>query len=467
MDRNYKNIVIDCNAKLKDGIKIIDSNVYYNMALVLDNSGKLLGVLTNGDVTRAILSGISLEDPVSKVMNVNAICLREKDLNNPTLTTEVVGSLLKRKGIFIPILDETGLILNLVHYLDLKLDLDKTHARSLHKVILVIGGAGYLGSILIRKLLNRGYGVICMDNFVHNNYAICDFTKEYSSLKIIKADVRNISHIVRSLEGINAVIHLAAVVGDPACSASPTDTIEINFLATKMIAEAAKYSQVNRFVYASTCSIYGKSQEAASENSSLNPISLYARSKIKSEEGVLSMVDARFSPTIMRLSTLFGLSYRMRFDLVVNTLIMKAITEKKITILGGNQWRPLLHVSDAADALLLVLEAPIEKVKGQIYNAGSDELNYKIWQIGEFIGKAFPGVVIEHKETGQDMRDYKVSFQKIKQEISFYTTKSINDAIMEIKDFILNGKIEVQDPKYSNSALVYDNGIDIEGCTLV
>ena len=466
MNDNFKDILIREDRRLRDAIKVIDSNTYYNMAIVLDDSDRFVGVLTSGDVTRAMLSGASLDDSIAKHVNKNSIALHDSDVSDYAVRMRIVGDLVKRRGFFMPILDKDKKILNLIHYLDLQTDKSGREEDFSHKAILVVGGAGYLGSVLIKKLLERGYRVTCLDNFVHNNYAVCEFTKKYPNLKIIKNDLRNISYVVRSLEGINAVVHLAAVVGDPACSTSPTDAIEINFLATKMIAEAAKYSQVNRFIYASTCSVYGISDEMVDESSPLNPVSLYARSKVKSEEGILDMVDDHFSPTIMRMATLFGLSYRMRFDLVVNTLVMNALNEGRISIFGGNQWRPLLNVSDAADAYLAVLKLPKEKTKGQIYNIGSEKMNYQIRQIGDIVKKALPGTVVEMKDDLADARNYRVSFQKAQRELSFYTKKTIEDSVFEIRDFIINNRVDVKDTKYSNHALVYDEGIDISDHTL-
>lgn len=462
MEKNYKGIIIYPDSKIREAIKIIDNNTYYNMAVVLEHSGKFLGIITNGDITRAMLSGASLEDPVSGVMNTQALTLQQEDSQNYNLKEETVRDLLKRKGVFIPILDEERRLVNLIHYLDLELNIDNAGSKFSHRSILVIGGAGYLGNVLIKKLLTKGYSVICLDNFTHDNYVICDLAKTNPNFKIVKADMRNISYVVRTLEEVNAVVHLAAVVGDPACSLRPRDTLEINYLATKMVAEAAKYSQINRFIFASTCSIYGKSENISQETSPLSPVSFYAASKLKSEEGILSILDDRFSPTILRMATLFGLSNRMRFDLVVNTFIMQAVTQGQINIYGGDQWRPFLHVSDAANAFILTLEAPIEKVKGQIYNVGSEKLNYQIRQLGEIIKSALPLTQIQIKEDSKDARNYRVSFKKIQQELSFKETLNINDAILEIKNFIVNNNIDVKKPIYSNSTLDYDYNNDAE-----
>ena len=240
------------------------------------------------------------------------------------------------------------------------------------KKVLVVGGAGYLGSILVNKLLEKGYKVRILEIFLFGKESI-DEIKNNPNLEVVEGDLRNIRTISNALKGMDAVIDLAAVVGDPACQTKPIDTIETNYLAAKTLAEACKYQQINKFIFASTCSVYGQGEEKLSEESPLNPTSLYAKSKIKTEEGILSLSDDNFSPCILRMGTLYGLSPRMRFDLVVNVLTMKALTEKKIKIFGGDQWRPLVHVSDVARAIVLVLKAPISKVGNQIFNVGNNE----------------------------------------------------------------------------------------------
>ena len=179
---------------------------------------------------------------------------------------------------------------------------------------------------------------------------------------------------------------------------------------------------------------------------------MYARSKLKSEEGILSLVDENFSPTILRMGTLYGLSPRMRFDLVVNVLTMKAVTERKIKIFGGKQWRPLVHVADAAEAYIRCLEAPIEKVKGQIFNIGSNEQNYQIYQLGEFVKKEMPEIIIETVPTDSDLRDYYQDNSKFNDLFGYKVRYTVKDAINEIKKAIEEGIIRNPlDSKYYNS----------------
>jgi len=318
------------------------------------------------------------------------------------------------------------------------------------KNVLVVGGAGYLGSVLVRRLLQEGYYVRVLDNLMFGGESLCTF-KGYDRFELIEGDVRNISSVMAALENIDAVVHLAAIVGDPACRSLPSNTVETNYLATKMLAEACKYHQVNRFIYASTCSVYGLGNEVLTEESPTCPVSLYARTKIRSEEGILSMKDSSFSPCAMRMSTLHGLSPRMRFDLVVNTFSMHAVVHKEITIHGGEQWRPLLHVEDAADAYVKCLRAPLSLIKGQIFNVGCSKQNYQIAELGQVISEVVPGTRIVKRAMNGDIRDYRVSFNKIQDLLGFKANHGVNESVKEIVAALNRGEIsDVHGAKYYN-----------------
>src|SRR5659263_470270 len=271
------------------------------------------------------------------------------------------------------------------------------------------------------------------------------------NFEFVKGDIRNIQTVMSAIKNTDAVIHLAAIVGDPACALNAEETVEINYLAAKMIAEMCKYHQINRFLFASTCSVYGASTDILTEESTLNPVSLYAETKLKTEQGILSLVDNNFSPCILRLATVYGASPRMRFDLVVNTFIVKAINEGNISIFGGSQWRPNIHVQDVSSAFIACIEAPIEKIKGEIFNAGSNEQNYQIKKLGELIKSKLADVKIEVQQDATDKRDYRVSFDKIKNVLDFKVQKNIEDSIMEIKQLFDDKTI----PNYLDA--IYNN----------
>ncbi|MCX7877171.1 MAG: SDR family oxidoreductase [Ignavibacteria bacterium] len=314
--------------------------------------------------------------------------------------------------------------------------------------ILVIGGGGYLGIVLVRKLLELGYKVRVLDSFIYGSRAISCLSSPL--LEIVKGDITHAEVVTKAINNSDAVIHLAAVVGDPAAKARPELTINTNYIASLSIASACKLSGINKFIYASTCSVYGIGDEILDEDSPLNPVSLYAKTKISSEKGIMSIANGEFCPTIMRMSTLYGYSPRMRFDLVVNTMTMTAFTEGVIKVFGGNQWRPLLSLSDAADAYIKILEADISVIGGKIYNVGSEKQNYRISQVAEQVAGAIEEltgkkVSIRTEKDNQDVRDYKVSFERIRRDTGFEAKTSINEAVKEIWMKLESG--EIKDPK--------------------
>jgi nucleoside-diphosphate-sugar epimerase len=255
------------------------------------------------------------------------------------------------------------------------------------------------------------------------------------------------------MRGADAVVHLGAIVGDPACALDTDLTIEVNLMGTRTIAEVAKGYGISRFIFASTCSVYGASTDdkLLTEESPLNPVSLYAVTKLASERVLMDLASETFSPTCLRFSTIFGLSGRTRFDLVVNLLTAKALMEGKITIEGGDQWRPFLHVDDAALSLLHTLEAPLAKVHKQVFNVGGDEHNYTIQQIGDLIRKQVPQAEIINVGSGGDQRNYKADFRKVREELNFVPQWTITEGIKQVIDLIQGGKVKNYGAaKYSN-----------------
>lgn len=428
----------------------------YTIAIVTDSNNKFLGLIADSDIRRAILHGIDVNDNISKVINRNPLIMKNKELNKKGGIQQIIEEAIIRQIYppIIPIIDENNKVTNILFIFSnkkYKLLNEGVKQEDVVKRVLVIGGAGYLGSVLCRKLLDKGYKVRVMDICLFGEESIEEL-KNNKKFELLKEDMRNITAITKALSDVDAVILLAAIVGDPASIAQPIEAIETNYLATKMIAEACKYHQINRFIFASTCSVYGKCDGIADERSPLNPQSLYARSKIQSEQAILEMADDNFSPVSMRMGTLYGLSYRMRFDLVINTFVLKAATEGKISIFGGDQWRPLVNVEDAADAYVTILSAPINRIRGEIFNVGEESQNYQIKTLGELAKSVFPDLTIEYKEKEKfdgkiDPRNYKVSFEKIKKTLNFRPKKTVKISIEEIANELKSGKIN--DPKNS------------------
>lgn len=262
------------------------------------------------------------------------------------------------------------------------------------------------------------------------------------------------------MRGVDGVVHLGAIVGDAACALDERLAQDVNTAATGMIAEVAKFMGARRFVFASTCSVYGASDLTLDERSELNPASLYARSKIVSEQHVLRLADDRFAPTVLRLATIFGLSPRPRFDLALNILTARAITEKTITISGGRQWRPFVHVGDAANAIVSTLEAPVAAVGREILNVGSDSENYRLEQIGALIKDAVPGVRVVTDPADPDRRNYRVSFAKFRERVGPLRSTSVLEGIHEIGQAVADGVVgDFRDPKYSNHRALANGGL--------
>ena len=327
--------------------------------------------------------------------------------------------------------------------------------------VLVIGGAGYIGSALLPKLLDKGYRVRLLDLLLFGTEPVQDLL-DHPHLEMVQADFRQVDRVVDAMRGMDAVIHLGAIVGDPACALDEELTIEVNLMATKMIAEVAKGSGVNRLIFASTCSVYGASDQLLDEHSSLNPVSLYARSKIACERVLGKLADEQFVSVILRFGTIYGLSGRTRFDLVINLLTAKAIVDGQITVFGGDQWRPFLHVDDAALAVLKALQAPLHAVRNQAFNVGSDDQNYTIGQIGEIVHRLVPTAQIVDRGADKDKRNYRVNFGKIRNTLGFEPHWTVEQGVQQVVQAFKSGKIKnYQDAKYSNVKFLSDESLAI------
>jgi nucleoside-diphosphate-sugar epimerase len=317
--------------------------------------------------------------------------------------------------------------------------------------VLVIGGAGYIGSVLVRQLMARNYRVRILDNLLYGDVAIRELEGQ-QNFELLVGDFRNVEDVVRACKDIDAVIHLGAIVGDPACALEPTTTVEINLAATKMVMEICKGYGISRFVFASTCSVYGSSSKLMDEGAETKPVSLYAATKLDSEALILGAACDNFHPTVLRLATAFGHSFRPRFDLIVNLLSIKALAENSITILNGSQWRPFIHIHDAARCFIMVMEAPLKKVAGHIFNAGADGMNFTLGQVAELVRKHIPTVEVAYL-VSNDQRNYRVSFKKIRTVVGFECEKSIDEGVLEIKRAYEQKEIaDYQNVSYSNQS---------------
>jgi nucleoside-diphosphate-sugar epimerase len=320
--------------------------------------------------------------------------------------------------------------------------------------LLVVGGAGYLGSALVPILLDRGYGVRVLDSLLFGKESL-KAVEKHSNFELIQGDVRDIEVVVQATKGCDAIVHLAAIVGDPACEENPQLAAEINRAATRMLIDVSRGYGIQRFLLASTCSVYGACDFLMDERSQVAPLSLYAHTKVDSENLLLEARCATFHPTILRLATLFGVSPRPRFDLVVNLLTARAIRKGKITIYNQEQWRPFMHVYDAARAFLKCLEITnLDVISGEIFNAGSYVLNHRLSEIADSLSRIVPEVNIERVEN-EDRRNYRVSFDKIHTRLGFVCEKSLEDGIREIADMVRRSPEEdFSTEMFNNRAMV-------------
>ena len=317
------------------------------------------------------------------------------------------------------------------------------------KSVLITGGAGYVGSILTGKLVKENYDVKVVDSLVFGNDGISSLIDD-KKIKFFNMDIRETNKLSSILNDIDCVIHLAAIVGEPLCKKVPIAAKQINEFATKNLVNICKRKNVKRFIFASTCSNYGSSLEIVDELSPVQPLSLYSECKVNSEKFILDNNTKNFETCILRFATAHGLSPRMRFDLLVQEFIRDAIVDKKITIFGADFWRPLIHVEDMANACISILNAPSKLVSGEIYNVGSDNENYTKKQLAEITKRSIQDTKIEINESKDDPRNYKVSFEKIKNKLKFQVTKSVENSVIEIIRETKSGNLDPRDSEFSN-----------------
>lgn len=323
--------------------------------------------------------------------------------------------------------------------------------------ILVTGGAGYVGYHVTKQLLEAQHTVTVLDSLAFGQTTLASF-KRLRNFTFQKGDIGDLKAIVPAVKGQDAVIDLAAIVGDPACDLDPDETIRTNYLATKALISVSEYYGIKRLVFASSCSVYGDTKnKIADEKFPVNPLSLYAQTRVMSEELLLKGKKS-ITPVILRLSTVFGYSKRMRFDLVVNFLTAKAYFDKAFTIFGGDQWRPNVHVQDAARAFVTACLSPQSHVKGHIFNVGSEENNLTVDEIGEIIAQVIPRVSISRKKNVEDKRNYRVDFSKIKKQLNFTGDTSVKDGVYELVNiFHRQPKLNFGDDQYYNVKYLYKN----------
>lgn len=317
---------------------------------------------------------------------------------------------------------------------------------------LITGGSGYIGALLARELREAGRDVRVLDSLLHGQQDIAD-EQEQAGIEVIRADIRDADARKRALEGAEAVVHLAAIVGDPACALDPAVSDEVNVQATKALVADAGEAGVERLVFASTCSNYGRMTDPnvpITEEGELRPVSLYAEQKVGMEQLILAG-SSGVKPTCLRFATVYGVGRRMRFDLTVNEFTRELWADRELEVFGEQFWRPYIHVRDAGRAVRTVLEASEEKVTGRVFNAGRSGENYRKLDLVEEIQKQTDRGKVSYVKKDEDPRDYKVSFDKIKAELGFETLMTVPDGIGEIIAGLDAGTFgDPFDPRYKN-----------------
>jgi nucleoside-diphosphate-sugar epimerase len=298
---------------------------------------------------------------------------------------------------------------------------------------LVTGGSGYIGALLVRELLEAGHGVRVLDSLLHGQEDVAA-EQERAGVRVVRGDIRDADARASALQGADCVVHLAAIVGDPACGRDPELSNEVNVKATESLVADASSAGVQRLVFASTCSNYGRMADPTvpiTEDGDLRPVSLYAEQKVGMERLILGAQNG-LSPTCLRFATVYGVGRRMRFDLTVNEFTRELWADRELEVFGEQFWRPYIHVRDAGRAVRAVLQAPVELVAGQVFNAGRSGENYRKLDLVEEIGRQIDRGQVSYVKKDEDPRDYKVSFDKIRSELGFETLMTVPDGIGEI-----------------------------------
>lgn len=322
------------------------------------------------------------------------------------------------------------------------------------KKVLVSGGAGYIGSVLVRLLLDKGYHVRVIDKLMFGGEPIIDLLNN-DNFEFVKGDITVADDIRKALSGIDYVAHLASIVGDPACAKEPELTRKTNLEGSKLFYTISEEFGVKRFVFSSTCSNYGKMDDPNSyvkEDSKLAPVSLYAETKVAVEQFLLNQPKTNTcKPTSLRFSTVYGLSQRPRFDLTVNEFTKELALGRELVVFGEQFWRPYCHVVDLARSVITVLESDEDKVAFDVFNVGNTEENYTKQMLVDNMVKMMPEAKVKYVQKNEDPRDYRVNFDKINNKLGFEITKRVPEGIKQIKQVIEDKFITDPDnQKYKN-----------------
>jgi nucleoside-diphosphate-sugar epimerase len=310
------------------------------------------------------------------------------------------------------------------------------------RTVLVIGGAGYVGSVLVPRLLESGAKVRVLDQLIYDNGFSLAPLLDDDRVELVRGDLRDAATVANAAQGVQDVVLLASLVGDPICKKYPEIAQQVNADATKRIVDALDGLGVERFVFTSTCSNYGifSGEGLATETAELNPQSLYARSKIEVEEHVLAKAaEMDAVTTVLRISTAYGLSPRMRFDLTVSQFAWELAAGEDLLVFDADTWRPYAHIRDISKAVMTVLTAAPELVKGEVFNVGDNTQQFTKRMIVEEVSKHLENANVSYREGDTDPRNYRVSFDKIATQLGFTVDHTVQDYLGSLVSAVRNG----------------------------
>tara|TARA_B110000211_G_scaffold228514_1_gene284842 strand:- start:886 stop:2232 length:1347 start_codon:yes stop_codon:yes gene_type:complete len=435
IDIELKNICVNPNSSMKEVLNKIQKNGK-NGVFVINKNFLLKGIITDADIRKKIL-----EDKFNNINFAKDIMQKKISSIQHKNISKCDHILINSTKILMPILKNRKLV-DYCHIDDLKCLVKKKEKKK----ILIIGGLGYIGSILVKNLISKGYYVNILDKNLYGN----PFNKsKIKNLNIIIGDCFSKKKLSLALAGCTSVVHLGEIVGDPAVALNMKNSIKNNFEATDFVLNECLKNKVERFIFTSSCSVYGYSNKVCTEKSKLNPVSLYAKCKIACEEQILSHSSKKITSTIIRLATVHGDSLRKRFDLVVNKFFIFGLLKKKITLFGEKNWRPLVSVDDVVKSIIIILNSPKTKISRQILNVGFSQENFTIGDIAKKIKKIinFDFKIVPQLE---DTRSYKVSFKKIEKYFKFKPTLTLNQSLKKMKDVYYNKKINLNNINFYN-----------------
>lgn len=445
---NIQSYLINEKKKIQDALNSFNSN-RCNLLIAVDDSKKFQGVITISDLRRAFVNGCTSSHKITKYINRNPIFIEQKK-NNENFASKIdIKKLQDLDPPLIPIINNKKIPIKLIEKDNLKFINFNNKKKKKHS-ILMIGGAGYIGNPVCKKLLAEGHKVTIFDKFIYNSKNEVKKFHNNKNLNLINGDTRNLTSMYETIKDHNVVIHLAEMVGDPLCEIRPEKTYEVNFLASITIANICKNLELDKFIYVSSCSVYGSSDKnLLNEESELNPLTVYANLKNICEKAITNNSGSFLKPCILRLGTVYGNSFRQRYDLVINLFSALTANKKEITINGGNQWRPFIHVDDIGEAIKNIINSPNSKVNGQIFNIVGE--NFKISQIGNIIKKLYPSVKLSISSDNRDLRNYRVSNKKAKKIINFIPKEFVKKEIPKMVSKVIKNKIKnIKSKKYIN-----------------